>query len=86
MPSLSTSQFIVLWYAGIFISLTLGGSSNNLIRSLGIAVLAGLIIYTLKPHPNVNKRKVFLWVVLPVPLIWGLIWGLILGGAWISGQ
>lgn len=74
MRSLSTSQLVVLWYGGIIISFILWDSYNEIYKVLGVAALAALLIFTLNPHPNANKRKVFLWVVLPVPLTLGLIY------------
>lgn len=82
MPSLSTSQLVVLWYGGIIISSILWDAYDDLYKILAVTVLTGLLIYTLNPHPNANKRKVFFWVVLPFPLTMGLIFGC----AWLYEQ
>jgi len=66
-----TSQLVILWYAGTFILILLlfgamfVGGFGSLILALAIAVFAGLLIYTLKPHPTANKGWVFFWVVGP---------------------
>jgi len=82
MRSLSTSQLVVLWYGGIIISFILWDNYEDLYKVLAVSVLTGLLIYTLNPHPNANKRQVFFWVVLPVPLTLGLIYG----GDWVYDQ
>ncbi|MDH3503934.1 MAG: hypothetical protein OEM58_05320 [Nitrospirota bacterium] len=70
---MNTGQLIVLWYAGLMIS---GIMFFNAFKSedfwylmSGIAVLAGVLIYTLKEHPKANKVLVFLWVVGPFILL-----------------
>ena len=60
---------------GIITSFILWDNYEDLYKVLAVAVLTGLLIYTLNPHPNANKRQVFFWVVLPVPLTLGLIYG-----------
>lgn len=69
---MNTAQLIVLWYAGLLIVAILGfqamgrESANPLI--VAIVVLAGLAIYTLRPHPKARKWVVALAVGGPMAL------------------
>lgn len=70
---MNTGQLVILWYTGLIIS---GIMFINAFMSEdfwyvigGIAVLAGVLIYTLKDHPKANKGAVFLWVVSPFILL-----------------
>jgi hypothetical protein len=67
---------------GIIISFILWDNYEDFYKVLAVAVLTGLLIYTLNPHPNANKRQAFFWVVLPIPLTLGLIYG----GDWVYKQ
>lgn len=70
---MNTGQLVVLWYAGLMISgimfLNAFKSENFWHVISGIAVLAVVLIYTLKDHPKANKVLVFLWVVGPFILL-----------------
>lgn len=73
LSPMNTAQLIVLWYAGlvtaaILVFQTFGRESASFLIA-AIALLAALLIYTLKPHPSARKR----WVLLAVggPLLLG---------------
>ena len=70
---MNTGQLVVLWYAGLIISGIMFGNafmSEDFWHAIGgIAVLASVLIYTLKDHPKANKALVFLWVVVPFILL-----------------
>jgi 1,4-dihydroxy-2-naphthoate octaprenyltransferase len=72
-PGMNTGQLVVLWYAGLMISgimfVNAFMSENFWYVIGGIAVLAGVLIYTLKDHPKANKGLLFLWVVGPFILL-----------------
>ena len=76
---MKTSQLVVLWYGVMLViawlihKTTIDNETPFII--LVIALFTGLLIYTLNPHPNANKRKALLCVLLPVPLTIGLIYG-----------
>ena len=67
---MNTAQLIVLWYAGLLTVVILllqalwRDSASHLIAA--IAVIAALLIYTLRPHPAARKR----WLVLLVGVPW----------------
>jgi hypothetical protein len=66
----NTPQLIVIWYAGLLIATVLvfnGGhndSGYNLIAA--IIIIAGMLIYTLKPHPKARKKLALAWVLAPL--------------------
>jgi len=68
-----TSQLIVLWYTGLSVVAILvfqaisESSANYAIAA--VVVLAGLLIYTLRPHPEARKRWVLVGVAGPILLV-----------------
>jgi hypothetical protein len=67
---MNTAQLIVLWYAGLIITGVLlvrasdTSSAGYLIGA--ISLVAALLLYTLKSHPQARKRRVLVAVVLPL--------------------
>ncbi len=66
---MNTSQLTILWYAGwsiIAILLIFPTNIDSVYAFiLAIIVLAALLIYTLKPHPQVQKFRLLLFVIGP---------------------
>lgn len=72
---MSTAQLSVLWYAGITISavlLNLADRKGAVYGMAAIVVMAGILIYSLGPHPQARKRLVSLIVLAPF-LVAGLL-------------
>ena len=71
---MSTGQMVVLWYAVVLLEVILvavGGSADSeagaaLSGASAVVLLAGALIYSLRPHPAANKSKVARVVVIPV--------------------
>jgi hypothetical protein len=83
MPSLSTSQLVVLWYGGIFVTITLWAQREEVYKALAVAVLSGLLICTLNPHPEAKKGWVAFWIS-PILVILGLfIYSKFFGPIWL---
>jgi hypothetical protein len=67
---MSTKQLIALWYGGLGVSGVLlfqaseDSSTGPLL--LAIVLLAGLAIYTFRPHPRADKRQALSFVFGPV--------------------
>ena len=68
---MNTGQLVALWYGGLVIAGILFDQYTSWSRSnygiAAVAVLTGLAIYTMTPHPAARKGLVFIWV-LSVPL------------------
>ncbi len=69
---MNTGQLVALWYGGLVIVGILFNQSTRWSVSpnygiAAVAVLTGLAIYTMRPHPAARKGLVFIWV-LSVPL------------------
>lgn len=62
---MSTAQLTVLWYAGLAVVTILLFEGDSLYSVAAIILLAALLIYTLKPHPQVRKGRFLLFVVGP---------------------
>lgn len=78
---MNTTQLIVLWYAGLIIAgvLILSVVSYGFFPFIvAIIVIAAVLIYTLRPNPNVRKRRVLIAVLGPI-LILSLIISLWIG-------
>ena len=89
MPSLSTSQLVVLWYGGMIISFIVWNASgggidliggdiirsadNDIYKAFSVALLTVLLIYTLGEHPKARKGWVAFWVLTPILAILGIV-------------
>lgn len=62
---MKTAQLTILWYAGAAIVAILLLERDSLYSIGAIIVLAALLLYTLKPHPQVRKGRLLLFVVGP---------------------
>ena len=78
---MNTAQLVVLWYAGLLVALILvfqaftAGSVHYLIAA--VVAVAGMLIYTLKPHPAARKAWVAGAVLMPPLLLAGGLWMLL---------
>lgn len=66
---MNTAQLTVLWYAGLAVVTILLNQGDSLYSIAAIIVLAGLLIYTLKPQPQVCKDRLLLFVGGPLVAI-----------------
>jgi hypothetical protein len=70
---MNTAQLVVLWYAGLaVVGLLLNqaaADSSPGYLICAITLTAGLLVYTLKPHPSARKRRVLLALAGPPLLI-----------------
>ena len=77
---INTIQLVVIWYAGLAVSLVLFSADPDsttvsvLFNTTGIIILAGTLIYSLRPHPEVSKRVVAVSVFIPSLLVAVLLW------------
>lgn len=73
---MNTTQLIVLWYAGLIIAgvLVLSAVSYGFFPFIvAIIVIAAILIYTLRPNPNVRKRRVLIAVLGPIIILSSII-------------
>jgi len=70
---MNTKQMVVLWYAGLLLTaiLLLKGLEDRALWAgvSAIILMSAILIYTLRPHPQVKKSRLALWVLAPFLLL-----------------
>lgn len=72
-PGMNLGQLTVLWHAIIIVMAACFLSGESVLAVVGVCIFAAALIYTLKPLPGVEKRKLFKTVALP----WGIVVGIV---------
>jgi len=71
---MNTKQLIVLWYTGLIVIVIIfagfgdavGGQGHSALLIASIIIIGGLLIFTFKKHPEANKKRVALWILMPI--------------------
>lgn len=70
---MNTKQLVVLWYAGLLLTTILlfhaSGRGGLWSAVSAIILMSAILIYTLRPHPQVKKSRLALWVLAPFLLL-----------------
>ena len=66
---MSTGQLTVLWWVGIALCLVCLAANNLVALGAVVIILGGISIFTMRPHPSANKRKLLKTVLRPVVLL-----------------
>jgi hypothetical protein len=65
-----TPQLVILWYATGIIAILISAAGldtrNPLYGAVAVAFMAATLIYTLRPHPEANKKSLLFWLSLPL--------------------